>query len=224
MFEVNNISMIYDMDTDEKMYALGGFDLELPDKGLVGISGPSGSGKSTLMYCLSTLKKPTEGSVRYNGLELTAIPDRERETLRRKEFGFVFQKHYLVPYMSALDNILVAASDSGKETVEKAKEILKIMGLKERDFKKKPAKLSGGQCQRVAIARALINDPKVIFADEPTASLDHENAFIIMKILKEYSKERLVIVVTHDRTVLTDVDTMIEMWDGNISSISGRDR
>ena len=121
MFEVNNISMIYDMDTDEKMYALGGFDLELPDKGLVGISGPSGSGKSTLMYCLSTLKKPTEGSVRYNGLELTAIPDRERETLRRKEFGYVFQKHYLVPYMSALDNILVAASDSGKDTVEKAK-------------------------------------------------------------------------------------------------------
>lgn len=224
MFEVKNISMIYDMDTDEKMYALGGFDLELPDKGLVGISGPSGSGKSTLMYCLSTLKKPTEGSVRYNGLELTAIPDRERETLRRKEFGFVFQKHYLVPYMSALDNILVAASDSDKETVEKAKEILKIMGLKERDFKKKPAKLSGGQCQRVAIARALINDPKVIFADEPTASLDHENAFNIMKILKEYSKERLVIVVTHDRTVLTDVDTMIEMWDGNISSISGRER
>lgn len=224
MFEVKNISMIYDMDTDEKMYALGGFDLELPDKGLVGISGPSGSGKSTLMYCLSTLKKPTEGSVRYNGLELTEIPDRERETLRRKEFGFVFQKHYLVPYMSALDNILVAASDSGKETVEKAKEILKIMGLKERDFKKKPAKLSGGQCQRVAIARALINDPKVIFADEPTASLDHENAFNIMKILKEYSKERLVIVVTHDRTVLTDVDTMIEMWDGNISSISGRER
>ena len=224
MFEVKNISMIYDMDTDEKMYALGGFDLELPDKGLIGISGPSGSGKSTLMYCLSTLKKPTEGSVRYNGLELTGIPDRERETLRRKEFGFVFQKHYLVPYMSALDNILVAASDSGKETVEKSKEILKIMGLKERDFKKKPAKLSGGQCQRVAIARALINDPKVIFADEPTASLDHENAFNIMKILKEYSKERLVIVVTHDRTVLTDVDTMIEMWDGNISSISGRDR
>ena len=224
MFEVNNISMIYDMDTDEKMYALGGFDLELPDKGLVGISGPSGSGKSTLMYCLSTLKKPTEGNVRYNGLELTAIPDRERETLRRKEFGFVFQKHYLVPYMSALDNILVAASDSGKDTVEKAKEILKIMGLKERDFRKKPAKLSGGQCQRVAIARALINDPKVIFADEPTASLDHENAFNIMKILKEYSKERLVIVVTHDRTVLTDVDMMIEMWDGNISSISGRDR
>ena len=224
MFEVNNISMIYDMDTDEKMYALGGFDMSLPDKGLVGISGPSGSGKSTLMYCLSTLKKPTEGSVRYNGIEITEIPDRERETLRRKEFGFVFQKHYLVPYMSALDNILVAASDSGKETVEKAKELLKTMGLKERDFRKKPVKLSGGQCQRAAIARALINDPKVIFADEPTASLDHENAFNIMKILKEYSKERLVIVVTHDRTVLTDVDIMIEMWDGKISSISGQDR
>lgn len=221
MFEVKNISMIYDMDTDEKLYALGGFDLTLPDKGLVGIIGPSGSGKSTLMYCLSTLKRPTEGSVVYNGRELTDISDRERETLRRREFGFVFQKHYLVPYMSALDNILVAGTDS-KDLVERAKEALGNLGLKEREFGKRPAKLSGGQCQRVAIARAMINDPKVIFADEPTASLDHENAFNVMKTLRKYSEDRLVLVVTHDRSILTDVDMMIEMWDGNISNISNR--
>ena len=91
MFEIKNISMIYDSDTDEKMYALGGFDLSLPDTGLVGIIGPSGSGKSTLMYCISTLKKPTEGSVLYNGAEVTESSDHEREELRRKEFGFVFQ-------------------------------------------------------------------------------------------------------------------------------------
>jgi ABC-type antimicrobial peptide transport system, ATPase component len=218
MFEVKNISMIYDMNTDEKMYALKGFDMSLPDKGLVGIIGPSGSGKSTLMYCLSTLKKPTDGSVIYNGTELTSIREHEREVLRRKEFGFIFQKHYLVPYMSAEDNVLVAALGKNKDIADKARGYLTDLGLKKREFRKKPAKLSGGQCQRVAIARAMINDPKVIFADEPTASLDHENAFNVMSILKKYSKDRLVLVVTHDRSILKDSDMIIEMWDGNISS------
>ena len=222
MFEIKNISMIYDMDTDEKMYALNGFDLNLPDKGLVGIIGPSGSGKSTLMYCLSTLKKPTEGSVKYNGREITGISAGEREKLRREEFGFIFQKHYLVPYMSAMDNVLVAAARS-EGSAENAAKFLKSLGLKEKEFSKKPAKLSGGQCQRVAIARAMINNPRVIFADEPTASLDHENAFNVMKILKEYSKDKLVLVVTHDRSILTDVDMTVEMWDGNISSIENRE-
>ncbi len=218
MFEIKNICMIYDSDTDEQLYALGGFDLTLPDTGLVGIIGPSGSGKSTLMYCLSTLKKPTEGSVIYNGTEITACKDAERENLRRREFGFVFQKHYLVPYMNALDNVMVAATDRSRESVERAKEFLGKLGLSGREFVKRPAKLSGGQCQRVAIARAMINDPKVIFADEPTASLDHENAFNVMNILKEYSRDRLVLVVTHDRSILKDVDMTVEMWDGMISA------
>ncbi len=219
MFEVKNISMIYDMNTDEKMYALKGFDLTLPDTGLVGIIGPSGSGKSTLMYCLSTLKTPTEGSILYNGTSLTEVSNGVREKLRRKEFGFIFQKHYLVPYMNALDNVLVASVDKSREVVKTAEKILSDLGLKEREFKKKPAKLSGGQSQRVSIARAMINDPKVIFADEPTASLDHENAYNVMKILKKYSKDRLVLVVTHDRSILKDTDMIIEMWDGEISSV-----
>ncbi len=222
MFEVKNISMIYDIDTDEKMYALGGFDLNLPDRGLVGIIGPSGSGKSTLMYCLSTLKKPTEGSVVYKGKDITKISNTEREELRRKEFGFIFQKHYLVPYMTALDNVMVASTLDEKAAREKAGELLSMLGLKEREFRKKPAKLSGGQCQRVAIARAMSNDPKVIFADEPTASLDHENAFNVMRILKQYSEDRLVLVVTHDRSILSDVDLLIEMWDGKISKAGDR--
>ncbi|MCR5147439.1 MAG: ABC transporter ATP-binding protein [Eubacterium sp.] len=222
MFEVKNISMIYDMDTDEKMYALNGFDLKLPDKGLIGIIGPSGSGKSTLMYCLSTLKKPTEGSVLYNGKDITQISDKERENLRKNDFGFVFQKHYLVPYMNALDNVLVAGNPKDKDAVSRAKQHLSDLGLKEREFKKKPAKLSGGQCQRVAIARAMSNDPKVIFADEPTASLDHENAFNVMNILKKYSENRLVLVVTHDKSILNDVDMLIEMWDGTISDVHDR--
>ena len=178
MFDIKKITMIYDMEKAEKVYALGGFDLTLPDKGLIGIIGPSGSGKSTLMYCLSTLKKPTDGSILYNGKELTKLKNSERENIRRNEFGFVFQRHFLVPYMSAIDNVTVAA-------------------------------------------RAMINNPKVLFADEPTAALDHENAFAVMKILKEYSKENLVLVITHDRSILSDADSVIEMWDGNVSAIKG---
>ena len=221
MFTIKNLSMIYDMDTDEKMYALKGFDLSLPDRGLIGIIGPSGSGKSTLMYCLSTLKKPTDGSVCYNGTELTVISNAEREQLRRREFGFVFQKHYLVPYMTALDNVMVAAVNNEPATREKAKTFLAALGLGDREIGKRPTKLSGGQCQRASIARAMINDPKVLFADEPTASLDHENAFNVMRILKEYSADRLVLVVTHDRSILGDADRIIEMWDGEISSDGG---
>lgn len=221
MFDIKKITMIYDMEKTEKVYALGGFDLKLPDKGLIGIIGPSGSGKSTLMYCLSTLKYPTDGSIIYNGKELTKLKNGERENLRRNEFGFVFQRHFLVPYMSAVDNVTVAAASKTPEVDEKAKKLLAGFGLTEKEFGKRPAKLSGGQRQRAAIARAMINDPKVLFADEPTAALDHENAFAVMKILKEYSKENLVLVITHDRSILSDADSIIEMWDGKISAIKG---
>ncbi len=219
MFDIKNITMIYDMEKTEKVYALGGFDLALPDKGLIGIIGPSGSGKSTLMYCLSTLKKQTDGEVMYNGKNLSKLSDNERENLRRKEFGFVFQRHFLVPYMSALDNVGVAADKVNEETDQKARDLLSSLGLGEKEISKRPAKLSGGQRQRVAIARAMINHPKVLFADEPTAALDHDNAFIVMDILKEYAKENLVLVITHDRSILKDADRIIEMWDGNISAI-----
>ncbi len=217
MFQVKDLSMIYDMNTDSKTYALKEIDLTLPDKGLIGIIGPSGSGKSTLMYCLSTLREPTEGSIIYNGIEITAVTGKERERLRRTEFGFIFQKHYLVPYMSALDNVMVAATGSKNEVQEKASALLAELGLSEKEFVKKPARLSGGQCQRTAIARAMINDPKVVFADEPTASLDHENAFNVMRILKKYSEKRLVMVITHDKSILTDADLVLEIWDGELS-------
>lgn len=217
MFEIKNITMIYNMEKSDKVYALGGFDLTLPDSGLIGIIGPSGSGKSTLMYCLSTLKNPTEGNILYNGNDITRLKSREREELRRNEFGFVFQRHFLVPYMSALDNVIVA-SNNAAEATSKAKQLLEGFGLSEGEYKKRPSKLSGGQRQRAAIARAMINNPKVLFADEPTAALDHENAFAVMDVLKEYSKTRLVLIITHDRSILKHADRIVEMWDGNISS------
>lgn len=223
MFEIKNITMIYDMEKTEKIYALGGFDLTLPDQGFVGIIGPSGSGKSTLMYCLSTLKKPTDGQILYNGSELTNFTDSEREKLRRNEFGFVFQRHFLVPYMSAIDNVTVAATEDSKNADAHAKKLLSGFGLGEKEFGKRPSKLSGGQRQRTAIARAMINNPKVLFADEPTAALDHENAFAVMEILKEYAKENLVLVITHDHSILKGADRIIEMWDGNISAVKDGD-
>lgn len=219
MFEIKNITMIYDMEKEEKVYALGGFDLTLPDKGLVGIIGPSGSGKSTLMYCLSSLKTPTTGEILYKGKNITELKERERETLRRDEFGFVFQRHFLVPYMNAIANVTVAANGKGEDVTKRAEALLKSLGLGEKEMKKRPGKLSGGQRQRVAIARAMMNAPKVLFADEPTAALDHENAFAVMDILKDYAKDNLVLVITHDHSILKDADLLIEIWDGMVSAV-----
>ena len=219
MFEFKDATMIYDMDKDDMVYAMKKINLKLPDTGLVGIIGPSGSGKSTLMYTMSTLKKLTEGDILYNGESIVDINDNKRQHLRRDEFGFVFQRHYLVPYMTAVDNAVLATNASVSESKKKSKKLLLEIGLKEKELNKRPAKLSGGQRQRVAIARAMMNDPKVLFADEPTASLDHENAFLVMKRLKEYSKDRLVIVITHDISIIKDANMVVEIWDGEVSNV-----
>jgi putative ABC transport system ATP-binding protein len=220
MFELKNATMIYDMDKEEKSYAMKGIDITFPDKGFVGIIGPSGSGKSTMMYTMSTLKKLTDGDILYNGESLNGITEKRRQQLRRSEFGFVFQRHYLVSYMTAMENVILAASCSPSKAREKAEKNLIDIGLKKSELSKTPGKLSGGQRQRVAIARAMMNDPKVLFADEPTASLDHENAFLVMGRLKEYSKDRLVIVITHDHSIIRDADMTVEIWDGSISNVT----
>lgn len=224
MFQVKQITMIYDIEKENKAYALGGFDLELPDRGLIGLIGPSGSGKSTLMYCLSTLKIPTSGEILYNKRNIRNLKETEREKLRREEFGFVFQRHFLISYMSALDNVMVAGSGEDRNLNVRAERILRSLGLGERELKKRPSKLSGGQRQRVAIARAMMNEPNVLFADEPTAALDHENAFAVMEVLKEYAKDHLVLVITHDMSILKNADRIIEMWDGMIGDRKGGEK
>ena len=124
MFELKKATMIYDMDKEEKSYAMKGIDITFPDKGLVGIIGPSGSGKSTMMYTMSTLKKLTEGDILYNGESLSSISEKRRQQLRRNEFGFVFQRHYLVSYMTATENAIMAASCSPSEARKKAEKNL----------------------------------------------------------------------------------------------------
>lgn len=217
MFELKDATMIYDMDKDERVYAMKEINLTFPDRGLVAIIGPSGSGKSTMMYAMSTLKKLTGGDILYNGESLAGISDLRKMELRRSEFGFVFQRHYLIPYMTALENATIAATCPRQQARQKAEKLLLDIGLRKNELGKIPGKLSGGQRQRIAIARAMMNDPKVLFADEPTASLDHENAYLVMDVLREYAKDRLVIVITHDRSIIKDVDRTVSMWDGSIA-------
>ena len=219
MFRTVGLTVIYDAEKIDRSFALTDVNLTLPMTGFVGIIGPSGSGKSTLMYCLSTLKEPTDGSIYYQDRLLNSYSKHEKEALRRSEFGMVFQRHFLIQYMNAIDNVTVSANCNRQDAIKRGEDILFRLGIKRQELKKRPSSLSNGQRQRVAIARALINDPKVLFADEPTASLDHTNAFIVVDVLKEYSKTKLIIVITHDTSILKDADMVIEIWDGEINAV-----
>lgn len=217
MLKVENVSLIYDLNKESKTYALRNINLKLEENKFYGILGPSGSGKSSLLYTLSALKNPTQGSIYYKDTMLTGLGNEKLAEIRKKEFGFIFQKHFLISYLDVLQNVLMPINSSVKKDVDKAKELLSALGM-EKHINKKPYTLSGGQCQRVAIARALINDPKVIFADEITASLDHKSAEDAMKVLERFKNKATLIVVTHDPSILTNADEIINIWDGEVKS------
>ncbi|HAU86560.1 MAG TPA: ABC transporter ATP-binding protein [Lachnospiraceae bacterium] len=194
--------------------ALKNVNLKIEQNGLYGIVGASGSGKSSLLYSLAGFKNNNlRGEIWYDDVELTKLKNKQILEMRRKDFGFIFQKHFLIPYLNVLDNVLVSSNDYKNR--EKALEYLDKLGIQEL-AKNKIYKMSGGECQRVAIARALVNDSKVIFADEPTAALDSTMTQVVMKMLKEISKERVVFIVTHDRQVFDYFDRTIELYDGAI--------
>ncbi len=161
MFEIKNVSMIYDMNSDDKMYALNNINLTLPDAGLIGVVGPSGSGKKHALYVMSTLKKSRQREASFTmGKNLQRLQINREKMSEEMNLVLYFKKHYLVPYMTAMDNVVVAATDENAGAREKASKYLKALGLKDREFGKRPSKLSGGQCQRVAIARAMINNQR----------------------------------------------------------------
>ncbi|MBC8062837.1 MAG: ABC transporter ATP-binding protein [Clostridiaceae bacterium] len=215
MIRIENANLIYDMGKGTETYALKNIDLTIRENKFYGILGPSGSGKSSLLYILSGLKNPSSGKVLYKESDFNKMKNKELSIIRNSEFGFVFQRHFLIDYLTSLQNVLVPLDSNRAEDINRAKDLLRELGL-EKEINKKPNQLSGGQRQRVAIARALINRPKVIFADEITASLDHKNAFEVMKVLKAYKKETTIIVVTHDESILEGVDEIINIWDGSI--------
>jgi len=221
LFKVENLNLIYDIGKEVQTYALRNINISLETNRLIGIMGPSGSGKSSLLYLLAGLKIPSSGTISYNGIKLNELSISKSTELRRKDFGFIFQRHFLIDYMTVLDNVLTPINDNNMKAKEKALALLEKLGIAHL-ANKKPHQLSGGQRQKAAIARALINDPKVIFGDEITASLDHASAKDVMKLLDEYASNALVIIVTHDASILTNADDIINIWDGCITSIKNK--
>jgi putative ABC transport system ATP-binding protein len=185
--------------------------LDVGENEFVGILGPSGSGKSSLLYLLSGLKNPTAGSVSFQGTNYSSLGDASRSHLRISTFGFVFQQPFLLGYLTALENVLLInpGADGARA---KAHMLLGEVGLADKAHRM-PAELSGGEKQRVCVARALFAEPKAVFADEPTASLDHASGETVIGLLRQRRRGALV-VVTHDPSMLATADRVLHMEDG----------
>jgi putative ABC transport system ATP-binding protein len=210
----DGISLAY-FDGDTTNYAVENVTLNIPAKGFIGIIGPSGSGKSSLLYLLSGLKRVTAGVVEIDGTPYSKLSERELTQLRREQFGFVFQQPFLLNYLTARENVLVAAPKNDHKAADHTGDLfesLQILHLADRF----PYHLSGGERQRVCVARAMINNPEFIFADEPTAALDHKNGHSVIDMLAAYRDRGIVIVVTHDPEMLADADCVFRMRDGRL--------
>lgn len=220
MIRLEHISKTY-QTADEKVHALKDISLSLKDKGLVMIVGPSGCGKTTLLNMMGGLDQPTSGELFYVGQSRSQMTEDDLNRYRNHDVGFIFQNYYLIPHLNVLENValpLILSGMNENDAHHIAQENIKTFGLIDK-LHKKSNELSGGQQQRAAIARALIHEPHVILADEPTGSLDHESALDIMTIIKEISKDYLVVMVTHNMELAqTFGDDIIEMKDGNIVS------
>jgi lipoprotein-releasing system ATP-binding protein len=200
--------------------ALRGITLQFRRGEFASIVGPSGSGKSTLLYLLSGLEKPTSGRVEFDGVDLTTLNERALAEFRNRRMGFVFQFHFLLPEFTATENVampLLIAGVNRREALDKAAELLKRFGLGHR-LRHYPSQLSGGEQQRVAIARALVNDPDILFCDEPTGMLDSKNAQALYELLREVNTERgqTILVVTHEREFAQRTDRIIQLQDGQV--------
>ncbi|MDR3094240.1 MAG: ABC transporter ATP-binding protein [Bacteroidales bacterium] len=202
------------------LQVLKGIDIRIPASKIVSIVGASGAGKTTLLQILGTLSRPTGGKIFIEGQEVSRLNEKELSQFRNRNIGFVFQFHHLLPEFTALENVCIPAyiRNSPKvKTEQKAKELLSFLGLEER-MSHKPDELSGGEQQRVSVARALINDPKVIFADEPSGNLDSKNKQELHSLfftLRDTFKQTFVIV-THDAGLAGMSDIQYEMADGKM--------
>ena len=196
---------------------LHGIDLKIHRGEKVFLCGPSGAGKTTLLYTLAGLEHPERGSVRIDGTDLYKLGRKEQAKFRNQRIGYVFQNYHLLPELTALENVAVPGAISGRDSTAQALAALKRVGLEDR-AEHLPAELSGGEQQRVAIARAIVNEPQVLFADEPTGNLDSTNSAEIMKILLDLASEHGVtlVVVTHDQNLAKVGDRTLVIKDGAI--------
>lgn len=209
--EARSAGLAY-QDQGRTVDAVAEVDLAVEPGEFVGILGPSGSGKSSLLYLLSGLKKPTSGDITYSDRSLFSLDDEQRAQLRMREFGFVFQQPYLLGYLSALENVTVVEGVAAA----RATEILGELGMAEKAHRL-PHELSGGERQRVCVARALGAGAKVVFADEPTAALDHRTGHQTVDLLRRLRGSGSLVMVTHDPEMLAGADRIVRIVDGRLA-------
>ena len=226
LIQAVNITKTYKVDNNENQ-VLKHFSYGFPASGLFGVIGKSGSGKSTLLNLISLLDKPTSGEIYFNNENIYKWSHKRKIRFRNKEMGIVFQHYHLIESESVLYNIVLPYLISGgseKEGKAKAIKLLESINYKKELYTQLVSHLSGGEKQRVAILRALINDPKVILADEPTGALDSLNSRRIMEMLKSISQTKLVIVVTHNVSLMNKyADKMLELKDGELVKITSNE-
>lgn len=219
LIKLQNIGKEFWLSTSNCVTALKNINLQINEGDFIAIMGPSGSGKSTLMNILAFLDYPTSGKYFFAGKSINDFSDDYLAELRNSVIGFVFQQYNLLPKTSALDNVRLPLIYKGIKLAEQKKLAIKALekvGLAERMYHT-PAELSGGQQQRVSIARALINEPKIIFGDEPTGNLDSKTGHEIMELLTQLNKEgKTIIMVTHDEKIAKYADKIIKIKDGEI--------
>lgn len=222
LLSLKDICKVYQLGETE-INALCDVNVDIREGDMIALMGPSGSGKSTFMQIAGLLDKPTRGEVYLKGKRVDGFNDQEKAKLRNKEIGFVFQQFNLLPKISAWENValpLLYAGVKPKERFKKAKEMLGLVGLGDR-LNSARSQLSGGQQQRVAIARALVNDPSIIFADEPTGNLDSKSGKQIMDLLEKLNKEgSTIVIVTHEVVIANYAKRKILLKDGAITKDS----
>lgn len=218
LVELEGVSKIYRVG-DQEIRALDGVDLRIEEGEFVSIIGPSGSGKSTLMHLLGCLDAPTAGRMQICGNDLSSASQNRLARVRNREIGFVFQAFNLLPKLNVIQNIELPLVYSGLPSAERrrrAEQVAKDVGLGDR-MANRPVQLSGGQCQRVAIGRALVNNPRIIFGDEPTGNLDSATGEMILGMFRDMnSSGKTIVLVTHDPDIAAVSRRVIEIRDGKI--------
>ncbi len=208
-----------------KFHVLKDINISIHSGEFASIIGPSGSGKSTLLYVLSSLDREYEGDVIFENTELKSLTNKQLSILRNRSIGFIFQFHYLLADFTALENVMLPGLKLGELSPdaleEKAMQKLGLLGIAGQAVKK-VNRLSGGEQQRVSIARALINEPKIIFCDEPTGNLDSKNALLVFELLKNLTREfgQTILMVTHNDSFSSNTDRQIQLLDGKILNIT----
>jgi putative ABC transport system ATP-binding protein len=231
LVELRNVSKIYRLG-EEEIRALDDVSLDINIGEFISIIGPSGSGKSTLMHILGCLDSPTKGTIKLDEVMIEKASPRELAAIRNRKIGFVFQFFNLLPKLNVVQNVelpMIYSGISSKERRDRAMATLESVGLANR-ARHRPSQLSGGQQQRVAIARALVNNPRIVFADEPTGNLDSHTGEAILQLFRKLSEEgRTIVLVTHDPEIAAVTPRRIEIRDGKIAvkvdmTLAGLDR